>query len=107
MDPEEASATAAAAAVTIECLASRPNESWSDIEEMPIPPEARSHLEPILSRDHKGRLLARCSVRYALVFSFEVAALHRHLQRRRPKYRRLGSTRYACNRRGAAVRIGY
>ncbi|KAL1702953.1 hypothetical protein EV121DRAFT_292819 [Schizophyllum commune] len=93
VDPEEASATAAAAVVTIECLASRPNESWSDIKEMPIPPEARSHLEPILSRDRKGRLLARYSVRYALVFPFEVAALHRHLQRRQPKYRRLDAAR--------------
>ncbi|KAL1718524.1 hypothetical protein EV715DRAFT_200993 [Schizophyllum commune] len=93
VDPEEASANAAAAAVTIEYLASRPNESWTNIKEMPIPPEARPHLEPILSRDRKGRLLARYSVRYALVFSFEVAALHRHLQRRQPKYRRLDAAR--------------
>ncbi|KAL1752551.1 hypothetical protein FB107DRAFT_219642 [Schizophyllum commune] len=89
VDPEEASATAAAAAVKIECLSSRPNESWSNIKEMPIPPEARPHLEPTITRDRKGRLLARYSIRYALVFSFDVEALHRHLQRRRPKYRRL------------------
>ncbi|KAI5884903.1 uncharacterized protein SCHCODRAFT_02753965 [Schizophyllum commune H4-8] len=87
--PDEASAKAAAAAVTIEYLASRPNESWSNIKEMPIPPEALPHLEPAITRDRKGRLLARYSIRYALVFSFDVEALHRHLQRRRPKYRRL------------------
>ncbi|KAL1688964.1 hypothetical protein GGG16DRAFT_58834 [Schizophyllum commune] len=89
VDSEEVAAQAAAAAVTIEYLASRPNESWSNIKEMPIPPDARPHLEPTITRDRKGRLLARYSIRYALVFSFDVEALHRHLQRRRPKYRRL------------------
>ncbi|KAI5884902.1 uncharacterized protein SCHCODRAFT_02603769 [Schizophyllum commune H4-8] len=89
VDLDEAPAKAAAAAVTVEYLASRPNDSWTDIKKMPIPPEAEPHLDPTYTRDRKGRLVAHYPVYFALVFSFEVESLYRHLKRCRQKYRDL------------------
>ncbi|KAL1729329.1 hypothetical protein EV714DRAFT_273762 [Schizophyllum commune] len=92
VDPDEAPATAAAAAVTVEYLASRSNDSWTDIKKMPCPPEAQPHLEPTYTRDRKGRVLARYPVHFALVYAFEVEALYRHLKSHRRKYRNLDMT---------------
>ncbi|KAI5884904.1 uncharacterized protein SCHCODRAFT_02558664 [Schizophyllum commune H4-8] len=92
VDPDEAPATAAAAAVTVEYLASRSNDSWTDIKKMPCPPEARPYLQPTYTRDRKGRVLARYPVHFALVYAFEVEALYRHLKSRRRKYRNLDMT---------------
>ncbi|KAI4527129.1 hypothetical protein K525DRAFT_285792 [Schizophyllum commune Loenen D] len=92
VDPDEAPATAAAAAVTVEYLASRSADSWIDIKKMPCPPEAQPHLEPTYTRDYKGRVFARYPVHFALVYAFEVEALYRHLKSRRRKYRNLDMT---------------
>ncbi|KAL1702954.1 hypothetical protein EV121DRAFT_281499 [Schizophyllum commune] len=92
VDPDEAPATAAAAAVTVEYLACRSADSWTDIKKMPCPPEAQPHLEPTYTRDRKGRVLARYPVHFALVYAFEVEALYRHLKSRRRKYRNLDMT---------------
>ncbi|KAI5823389.1 hypothetical protein K523DRAFT_317086 [Schizophyllum commune Tattone D] len=92
VDPDEAPATAAAAAVTVEYLASRSADSWIDIKKMPCPPEAQPHLEPTYTRDYKGRVFARYPVHFALVYAFEVEALYRHLKSRGRKYRNLDMT---------------
>ena len=89
VDPDEAPSKAAAAAVTIEYLASRPNDLWTDIEKMPIPPEAEPRLDPTYTRDRKGRVVAHFPVHFALTYAFEVESLYRHLKRCRRKYRDL------------------
>ncbi|KAL1729331.1 hypothetical protein EV714DRAFT_273764 [Schizophyllum commune] len=89
VDPDEAPSKAAAAAVTIDYLASRPNDSWTDIKKMPIPPQAEPRLDPTYTRDRKGRVVAHFPVHFALTYSFEVESLYRHLKRCRRKYRDL------------------
>ncbi|KAI5884926.1 uncharacterized protein SCHCODRAFT_02694296 [Schizophyllum commune H4-8] len=80
---EEDAARAAAAAVTPEFLAGRPeNAQYASLGicTMPCPPDAVAKIAPSRTRDSKGRVLLQYPIRYILAYRIEIGDLYDHLK---------------------------
>ncbi|KAL1688945.1 hypothetical protein GGG16DRAFT_115537 [Schizophyllum commune] len=80
---EETVARAAAAAVTVQSLATRPeNAQYANLDPrvFPCPPESRARFAPTRTLDSKGRVLLQYPIRYILAYRIEVGALYTYLK---------------------------
>ncbi|KAL1698716.1 hypothetical protein EV121DRAFT_177947, partial [Schizophyllum commune] len=80
---EETVARAAAAAVTVQSLATRPeNAQYATLDPrvFPCPPESRARFAPTRTLDSKGRVLLQYPIRYILAYRIEVGALYTYLK---------------------------
>ena len=80
---EETMARAAAAAVIVKSLATRPeNAQYATLDPrvFPCPPNSRARFAPSRTLDSKGRILLQYPIRYILAYRIEVDALYTYLK---------------------------
>ena len=80
---EETVARAAAAAVTVQSLATRlENAQYANMNPrvFPCPPDSRARFAPTRTLDSKGRTLVQYPIRYILAYRIEVGALYAYLK---------------------------